>query len=176
MSHLYRDRKTWVPLPSLAFLFPDGGAANFGLNFLTFIILFNNLIPISLLVTLEVIKFIQAFFINWVSASLSHRSCSCLMNLLSLKCRLLKPPGPILENFTAQMKVELYQNNPYEDAKIGFRAGRLKHRCNGVLSSHWMARLLSGGCFDWQSMKIKEVLVMFWSPDGKVLIKNGCEY
>ncbi|KAG7517674.1 phospholipid-transporting ATPase IA isoform X6 [Solea senegalensis] len=42
-----------------------GGAANFGLNFLTFIILFNNLIPISLLVTLEVIKFIQAFFINW---------------------------------------------------------------------------------------------------------------
>lgn len=44
---------------------PDGGAANFGLNFLTFIILFNNLIPISLLVTLEVIKFTQAFFINW---------------------------------------------------------------------------------------------------------------
>uniref|UniRef100_A0A8C5H588 Phospholipid-transporting ATPase n=1 Tax=Gouania willdenowi TaxID=441366 RepID=A0A8C5H588_GOUWI len=43
----------------------DGGAANFGLNFLTFIILFNNLIPISLLVTLEVIKFTQAFFINW---------------------------------------------------------------------------------------------------------------
>ncbi|KAK1175318.1 putative phospholipid-transporting ATPase IA isoform X3 [Acipenser oxyrinchus oxyrinchus] len=42
-----------------------GGAGNFGLNFLTFIILFNNLIPISLLVTLEVIKFIQAFFINW---------------------------------------------------------------------------------------------------------------
>ncbi|XP_012988272.2 phospholipid-transporting ATPase IA isoform X4 [Esox lucius] len=44
---------------------PDGGAANFFLNFLTFIILFNNLIPISLLVTLEVIKFTQAFFINW---------------------------------------------------------------------------------------------------------------
>uniref|UniRef100_A0A8C5C7T3 Phospholipid-transporting ATPase n=1 Tax=Gadus morhua TaxID=8049 RepID=A0A8C5C7T3_GADMO len=42
-----------------------GSAANFGLNFLTFIILFNNLIPISLLVTLEVIKFTQAYFINW---------------------------------------------------------------------------------------------------------------
>ncbi|KAM4710413.1 phospholipid-transporting ATPase IA [Discoglossus pictus] len=41
------------------------GANNFGLNFLTFIILFNNLIPISLLVTLEVVKFIQAYFINW---------------------------------------------------------------------------------------------------------------
>uniref|UniRef100_A0A7M4ESC8 Phospholipid-transporting ATPase n=1 Tax=Crocodylus porosus TaxID=8502 RepID=A0A7M4ESC8_CROPO len=43
----------------------NGGANNFGLNFLTFIILFNNLIPISLLVTLEVVKFIQAYFINW---------------------------------------------------------------------------------------------------------------
>lgn len=51
----------------LACAVADGGAANFGLNFLTFIILFNNLIPISLLVTLEVIKFIQAYFINWVS-------------------------------------------------------------------------------------------------------------
>ncbi|CDQ74629.1 unnamed protein product [Oncorhynchus mykiss] len=55
-----------VPLPpNLAVPLTDGGAANFGLNFLTFIILFNNLIPISLLVTLEVIKFTQAFFINW---------------------------------------------------------------------------------------------------------------
>lgn len=53
------------------FFFPpsptDGGANNFGLNFLTFIILFNNLIPISLLVTLEVVKFTQAYFINWVN-------------------------------------------------------------------------------------------------------------
>uniref|UniRef100_A0A8C1LA12 Phospholipid-transporting ATPase n=1 Tax=Cyprinus carpio TaxID=7962 RepID=A0A8C1LA12_CYPCA len=65
-----------------------GGAANFGLNFLTFIILFNNLIPISLLVTLEVIKFVQAFFINWVSVRLNPESSVCVMNLLSLKCRL----------------------------------------------------------------------------------------
>jgi phospholipid-transporting ATPase len=39
---------------------------NFGLTLLTFIILYNNLIPISLQVTLEVVKFIQAIFINWV--------------------------------------------------------------------------------------------------------------
>lgn len=110
------------PLPPLALLLPDGGAANFGLNFLTFIILFNNLIPISLLVTLEVIKFVQAFFINWVSVRLSCGSSVCVMNLLSLKCRLPKPPGPIPENFTAQTKVELYQNNPFEGAKIGFGA------------------------------------------------------
>lgn len=43
--------------------------SNFGYNFLTFIILYNNLIPISLQVTLEVVKFIQAIFINWVSLS-----------------------------------------------------------------------------------------------------------
>ncbi|MEQ2189767.1 Phospholipid-transporting ATPase IB [Goodea atripinnis] len=39
---------------------------NFAYNLLTFIILYNNLIPISLLVTLEVVKFTQALFINWV--------------------------------------------------------------------------------------------------------------
>ncbi|XP_076276279.1 ATPase phospholipid transporting 8A1 isoform X1 [Lasioglossum baleicum] len=37
---------------------------NFGFNLLTFIILFNNLIPISLQVTLEVVRFVQATFIN----------------------------------------------------------------------------------------------------------------
>uniref|UniRef100_A0A8C7ZQP4 Phospholipid-transporting ATPase n=1 Tax=Oryzias sinensis TaxID=183150 RepID=A0A8C7ZQP4_9TELE len=40
-------------------------STNFAYNLLTFIILYNNLIPISLLVTLEVVKFIQALFINW---------------------------------------------------------------------------------------------------------------
>ncbi|CAL8085666.1 unnamed protein product [Orchesella dallaii] len=34
-------------------------------TFMTFIILYNNLIPISLTVTLEVVRFIQAQFINW---------------------------------------------------------------------------------------------------------------
>ncbi|XP_051154050.1 probable phospholipid-transporting ATPase IA isoform X2 [Leptopilina boulardi] len=37
---------------------------NFAINLLTFIILFNNLIPISLQVTLEVVRFVQATFIN----------------------------------------------------------------------------------------------------------------
>ncbi|XP_048517503.1 probable phospholipid-transporting ATPase IA isoform X3 [Dendroctonus ponderosae] len=37
---------------------------NFLYTFLTFLILFNNLIPISLQVTLEVVRFIQAIFIN----------------------------------------------------------------------------------------------------------------
>ncbi|XP_063230598.1 probable phospholipid-transporting ATPase IA isoform X2 [Bacillus rossius redtenbacheri] len=38
--------------------------ANFGYNLLTFIILYNNLIPISLQVSLEVVRFVQATFIN----------------------------------------------------------------------------------------------------------------
>lgn len=37
---------------------------NFAYNLLTFLILFNNLIPISLQVTLEVVRFMQAIFIN----------------------------------------------------------------------------------------------------------------
>jgi len=39
-------------------------------NLLTFVILYNNLVPISLQVTLELVKFIQAIFINWVSSLL----------------------------------------------------------------------------------------------------------
>lgn len=39
-------------------------SANFFLTLLTFIILYNNLIPISLQVTLEMVRFIQAHFIN----------------------------------------------------------------------------------------------------------------
>ncbi|XP_077649265.1 phospholipid-transporting ATPase IB isoform X2 [Urocitellus parryii] len=43
----------------------ESSSDNFGYNLLTFIILYNNLIPISLLVTLEVVKYTQALFINW---------------------------------------------------------------------------------------------------------------
>ncbi|UYV77023.1 ATP8A1 [Cordylochernes scorpioides] len=39
-------------------------SSNFGYSFLTFVILYNNLIPISLQVTLELVRFIQAIFIN----------------------------------------------------------------------------------------------------------------
>ncbi|XP_054269311.1 probable phospholipid-transporting ATPase IA isoform X3 [Macrosteles quadrilineatus] len=42
----------------------DVVSVNFGYNLLTFIILYNNLIPISLQVTLEVVRFVQATFIN----------------------------------------------------------------------------------------------------------------
>ncbi|KAF0873176.1 AT8A2 ATPase, partial [Crocuta crocuta] len=43
------------------------GNSSHGLGFdiLVFIILYHNLIPISLLVTLEIVKYIQALFINW---------------------------------------------------------------------------------------------------------------
>ncbi|KAI8324877.1 phospholipid-translocating P-type ATPase [Martensiomyces pterosporus] len=50
----------------LSYLYlPDGeGAKTFVKNILTFIILYNNLIPISLMVTMEVVKFQQAQLIN----------------------------------------------------------------------------------------------------------------
>ena len=54
----------------------DATSDNFGYNLLTFIILYNNLIPISLLVTLEVVKYTQALFINWVSIT-QGRKQSC---------------------------------------------------------------------------------------------------
>ncbi|XP_037944939.1 probable phospholipid-transporting ATPase IA isoform X2 [Teleopsis dalmanni] len=42
----------------------DFKSKNFGYNLLTFFILYNNLIPISLQVTLELVRFLQATFIN----------------------------------------------------------------------------------------------------------------
>lgn len=49
----------------LTYVNPDNSGSNFFSDFLTFFILYNNLIPISLQVTLEIVKFIQAYFINW---------------------------------------------------------------------------------------------------------------
>ncbi len=34
-------------------------------RYFTWILIFTNMVPISLMVTLEVVKFIQAFFIQW---------------------------------------------------------------------------------------------------------------
>jgi phospholipid-transporting ATPase len=47
----------------MIFIFSDI-TKNFAYNLLTFIILYNNLIPISLQVTLELVRFLQAIFIN----------------------------------------------------------------------------------------------------------------
>jgi len=51
------DNKHW-------YLMNMGISSNFASTFLTFIILYNNLIPISLQVTLEIVRFLQAQFIN----------------------------------------------------------------------------------------------------------------
>lgn len=48
--------------------------SNFGYTFLTFFILYNNLIPISLQVTLELVKFLQAYFINWDEDMYDHEN------------------------------------------------------------------------------------------------------
>lgn len=45
-------------------------------QFLTYVILYNNLIPISLQVTLEFVKFVQAFYINW-DIEMYHAETDC---------------------------------------------------------------------------------------------------
>ncbi|XP_041359163.1 probable phospholipid-transporting ATPase IA isoform X2 [Gigantopelta aegis] len=59
--------------------FTEQPPSNFGYNLLTFIILYNNLIPISLQVTLEVVKFIQAIFINWDIDMYHSETDTCAM-------------------------------------------------------------------------------------------------
>lgn len=44
----------------------DGGPGLQGVHtFFTWMLLFSNYVPISLIVTLEVVKFLQAIFISW---------------------------------------------------------------------------------------------------------------
>ncbi|KAK9509761.1 hypothetical protein O3M35_007001 [Rhynocoris fuscipes] len=65
ISALYNE--LWTRQHKSAFWYlglEDSIGRNFGNNLLTFIILYNNLIPISLQVTLEVVRFVQATFIN----------------------------------------------------------------------------------------------------------------
>lgn len=47
---------------NILFSFSDVLSKNFGYNLLTFIILYNNLIPISLQVTLELVRFLQVSY------------------------------------------------------------------------------------------------------------------
>ncbi|KAJ2760709.1 aminophospholipid translocase, partial [Coemansia nantahalensis] len=58
MTSRNRDKLAYLVLPA------SSSATTFVKNILTFIILYNNLIPISLMVTMEVVKFQQAQLIN----------------------------------------------------------------------------------------------------------------
>jgi len=58
---------TITDMHQCTFCFAEVKPYDFFYNLLTFVILYNNLVPISLQVTLELVKFIQAIFINWVS-------------------------------------------------------------------------------------------------------------
>lgn len=63
-------------IEGILYVYAGDISTNFAYNLLTFIILYNNLIPISLLVTLEVVKFTQALFINWVQTVYVYSSSS----------------------------------------------------------------------------------------------------
>ncbi|ODM97804.1 Phospholipid-transporting ATPase IA [Orchesella cincta] len=67
MNLLVSDEKMWyIPeYRELGSVTVWKRIVTFVYSFMTFMILFNNLIPISLTVTLEVVRFVQAQFINW---------------------------------------------------------------------------------------------------------------
>ncbi|KAL5460352.1 hypothetical protein EMCRGX_G033797 [Ephydatia muelleri] len=54
------EDESYLSLPASS----GAAAGSFFLSILTFIILYNNLIPISLIVTLEIVKYVQTYFIN----------------------------------------------------------------------------------------------------------------
>lgn len=80
-------------------------STNFAYNLLTFIILYNNLIPISLLVTLEVVKFTQALFINWVWTIVFCNVCFQILKTIIDQIVLM---NVLLSFFLKSQDVEMY--------------------------------------------------------------------
>lgn len=84
-----------IVLKRLRFFFfaSDVLSKNFGYNLLTFIILYNNLIPISLQVTLELVRFMQVRYVLLntyevveVGANIAAPFCRQFSLILMLKC------------------------------------------------------------------------------------------
>jgi len=78
----------YTSIAGCAFFFAEVKPYNIFYNLLTFVILYNNLIPISLQVTLELVKFIQAIFINWVSFSTAAFTADFIFRKSYLFCSL----------------------------------------------------------------------------------------
>ncbi|RXM92006.1 Phospholipid-transporting ATPase IB [Acipenser ruthenus] len=99
---------------------------NFWYNLLTFIILYNNLIPISLLVTLEVVKFTQALFINWgLSQTASFQSQEDLMAVTGkLEC---EGPNGHLYDFTGTLRLDNYSPAPLGPDLVLLRGAQLRN-------------------------------------------------
>jgi len=58
---VYESKATYLDLKSLTVSAGVQTLSKFG----TWILIFTNIIPISLIVTLEMVKYLQAFFISW---------------------------------------------------------------------------------------------------------------
>ena len=56
-----------LSLTTQLFVYAEEGAGSYVFSFLKFVIMFNNLVPISLMVSIEIVKYVQAIFINTVS-------------------------------------------------------------------------------------------------------------
>ncbi|ELW47597.1 putative phospholipid-transporting ATPase IA [Tupaia chinensis] len=84
----------------------DTNSDNFGYNLLTFIILYNNLIPISLLVTLEVVKYTQALFINWdTDMYYLGNDTPAMARTSNLNEELGQPTAPCIQEFLTLLAV-----------------------------------------------------------------------
>lgn len=59
----------------------SASAGTFLWSVITFFILYNNLVPISLQVSIEVVRFFQAAFINSVRCAVAKRKCTYAFEL-----------------------------------------------------------------------------------------------
>ncbi|CAG0923824.1 unnamed protein product [Notodromas monacha] len=128
--------------------FDDIVISNFGFNLLTFIILYNNLIPISLQVTIEVVRLIQATMINYDVEMYHEESNMCAMARTSNLNEELGQVKYILSDKTGTLTKNVME---YKKCSV---AGNVYHVDDDALSK----RLKEGGGSD--AILLKEFMTL----------------
>ncbi|XP_055894681.1 probable phospholipid-transporting ATPase IA isoform X6 [Biomphalaria glabrata] len=164
---------------------------NFGYNLLTFIILYNNLIPISLQVTLEMVKFVQAIFINWdqdmyyerTKTHANARTSNLNEELGQIKFLFSDKTGTLTQNIMRFSKCSIagiiYGNN--EESKEKFNDDRVlknlqsEHETAPIISDFLMLLAVCHTVVPQIDENTGEIHYLASSPDEAALVKAAKE-
>ncbi|XP_069677694.1 probable phospholipid-transporting ATPase IA isoform X3 [Periplaneta americana] len=161
---------------------------NFGYNLLTFIILYNNLIPISLQVSLEVVRFVQAIFIN-MDIDMYHeesdtpamaRTSNLNEELGQVKYIFSDKTGTLTRN-VMDFKKCIIADNVYTLEESPYDTMLVKNLQSGHPSAPYIREflILMSVChtvIPEKSYNSSEIHYHAASPDEQALVKGACQF